>query len=58
MKVILSNEYKTDSDRTVNCPDCGVFLELESLGPVDTRGYCPACNRYYSREEILDRCAL
>lgn len=37
----------------IYCPDCGDIFKLEP-----DRGYCPTCKRWYSEDEIRNRCAL
>jgi len=54
----MNNEKKLHPHRPIiiYCPDCGDIFELG-----DTRGYsgyCPTCKRWYSEDEIRNRCAL
>jgi len=37
----------------IYCPDCGDIFKLEPH-----RAYCPTCKRWYSEDEVRNRCAL
>jgi len=52
MKIGMSNQNKYTP--VIYCPDCGKsFSEIEPH-----RCYCAICNRYFSEDEVRNRCGL